>query len=179
MTIRRAVVYVGGASLLAAWFSSAASLSLSPRDTPPASDVPDAATPVEQLAVQIEEQSQRLRQRLEAAPLFEQAVRNPFAFREAPRPPAQPRSPRVEAPALAVPAEPPEPSLALIGVAEQRRGDATVRTAMLSASGTELILVEIGQGVLQRYQVTAVSAEAVELLDQVTGRIRRLALQQP
>ena len=41
MTIRRAALYIGGASLLVAWLSSAASMSLQPGPTAAAPAVPE------------------------------------------------------------------------------------------------------------------------------------------
>jgi hypothetical protein len=54
-----------------------------------------------------------------------------------------------------------------------------MRTAMLETGADQMILATVGEPVLHRYKVTAISVDAVELTDLSTGRIRRLALQIP
>ncbi len=176
MTFRRAVVYIGGASLLVAWFSSAASLSLNRQRQDPA-QVPEAS-PADGLAQHVEAQTKRLKERLAAAPLPPDPLRNPFVFRRtAAAPAAAPR--RVSAPPEPAPIpEPPEPALALIGIAEQGVSTAIVRTAMITTAGDELLLVAVGDAVIQRYRVAAISASGAELVDLTTGQVRRLVLPQ-
>ena len=84
MTLRRATLYIGGGSLLVAWFSSAASVSQ--MRTPPRafSEGQSGAAPTDGVAEAVQAQSRRLRQRLATAPLPPQPLRNPFAFRPAP-----------------------------------------------------------------------------------------------
>jgi hypothetical protein len=177
MTLRRAVFYIGGASLLAAWFASAASVSLNRNPRQIARETDQTPSPIEDLALQVQQQAKRLRERLAAAPLPQEPARNPFSFRTLP-PRPQPRAVRrVEAPAPIVPAEPPEPILMLVGVAEQNRPAGVVRTAMLETGGDQMILATVGEPVLHRYKITAISVDAVELTDLSTGRVRRLALQ--
>jgi hypothetical protein len=178
MTLSRAVVYVGGASLLAAWFSSAASLSLNRGGRGPGAAVDRAESSVDQLARGVQQQSRRLRERLAAPPRAPEPRRNPFAFREPARPAFT--ASRVERTSVpAAPVESPEPVLSLIGVAEHKRPDSILRTAMIATAGDELLMVSAGDSVLQRYRVHAVSADAVELADLTTGRVRRLSLQLP
>ena len=175
MTLRRAVVYIGGASLLVAWFSSAASLSLQRQRHEPA-QAPEPS-PTEGLALDVQAQTRRLRERLASAPTPQEPLRNPFVFRRSAPPPAPPR--RLVAATtgpVSVP-EPPEPALALIGIAEQRVNNATVRIAVITTAGDELLMVRLGDSVIQRYQVAGISANAVELVDVTTGRARRLVLQ--
>lgn len=178
MTLRRAALYIGGASLLVAWLASAASLSLSKQPRQMVHE-PDPGKPqIEDLASTIQRQADRLRRRLAASPVLQQQARNPFAFRTvAARPSAQ--TPRALRPPSAppVPAEPPEPALSMIGVAEQRRPQGLVRTAMLVTAGDELLMVGVGDTVLHRYTVTAINTDGVELSDSSTGRMRRLAMQ--
>jgi hypothetical protein len=177
MTLRRAAVYIGGASLLAAWFSSAASLSLNPnpRQIPREAD----HSRVEDLALQVQEQTRRLRQRLAAAPMPQQPLRNPFSFGTiAPRPQGTVGR-RVEPAPPVAPPEPPEPMLALVGVAEHAKPEGVVRTAMLETGADQMILAGVGESVLYRYKISAISVDGVELTDLSTGRIRRLALQLP
>jgi hypothetical protein len=176
MTLRRAALYIGGASLLVAWFSSAASLSLnrSGAQAVPAEPAPAAAT--DNLAVELRAQRRLLRERLASAPVPQQPLRNPFAFRaRAAKPAAVPRTGVPTVPAA--PMEPPEPVLTLIGVAERLRETGAERTAMIATEGDQLILAGVGDVVLQRYRVIAISAEVAELSDLTTGRVRRIALQ--
>jgi hypothetical protein len=175
MTFRRAALYVGGASLLVAWFSSAASLSFrSPGPQVLHVEHPVALT--DGLAGRLQVQRQLLRQRLAAAPVPQQPVRNPFAFRpravrSAPPPPVE------RTPVAAAPLSPPEPVLTLIGVAERTRDAGAERTAMIATEAGQLILARVGDLVLQRYKVTAIGADAAELSDVATGGVRRIALQ--
>jgi hypothetical protein len=188
MTLRRATLYIGGGTLFAAWFSSAASLSLG-RGGRPASPA-DRSTdpPAQALAVSVQTQARRLRQRLEAAPTPQQPVRNPFAFRPlpavpsapAPRPVVEP-APRESAPAM------PDPPLQLVGLAERQNGDKMVRSAVISTvvntvvnnDVQDLIMAEVGTVILGRYTVTSIGSDAVEMKDTATGGVRRLVLQAP
>jgi len=96
-------------------------------------------------------------------------VRNPFQFALQPRAAVNDTKPLDAAPAtLDVP---PEPNLILIGLAE----DSSIRTAMIE-SGDELVMASEGQTVAGRYRVAKVAADAVELVDLVTGTTRRLFL---
>ena len=117
MTLRRATLYIGGGSLLVAWFSSAASLSMR---TPPrvAADPQSVAAATDGLAEAVQAQTRRLRQRLSAAPLPQQPLRNPFAFRPAPvEMPSAARVREAAAPLAAELAIPAEPRLELVGIA--------------------------------------------------------------
>ena len=178
MTLRRATLYIGGGALLVAWFSSAASLSLgrSPRRAPQAGE--QAASPAQGLALSVQAQARRLKQRLASAPVPQEPIRNPFAFRPAPAAPAAP--PHAVA-TTAAPSTPEpivtEPPLVLVGLAEQRRGDRMVRSAMVTSDGQNLMVAEAGTVLLGRYTVTTIGSDAVELTEISTGHIRRLALQ--
>jgi hypothetical protein len=78
---------------------------------------------------------------------------------------------------IAVEAPPPvEPLPMLLGIAEQATPIGRIRTAMLSATGDELIMAAVGATV-GHYRVTAIGADAVELQDISTGVMRRIALQ--
>jgi hypothetical protein len=176
MTIRRAALYTGGGTLLIAWFSSAASVPLpwTPRPAQSATKAP--ATAVDDLAANMQAQTKRLRQRLASAPLPQQPVRNPFAFRPTAPPPMRPvATHQVVAPPPVV-VVPTEPVLTLIGTAEDHRPEGIVRTAMIATQGQELIVAAVGDTVVQRYKVTSIGSEAIELADSVTGNVRRLAL---
>ena len=180
MTLRRATLYIGGGTLLVAWFSSAASLSLGRNSRRSPRPAEDSTATAQALSVSVQAQARRLKERLAAAPLPQQPLRNPFAFRPAEIAPASTvRSavPLPAPPALEMVAS--EPPLLLVGLAERQNGEATVRTAVVSSDGQELIMAEVGTVLLGRYKVTAVGSDAVDLEDTSTGRIRRLVLQNP
>jgi hypothetical protein len=176
MTPTRAAAYIGVASILAAWLSSAAGVA---RD---AARPPDPAPlrPVErhQLADELRAQTTRLAERLAAAPAPRTPARNPFAFR--PRPAAVAvtgvagsRGAQGAAQALDVP---PMPRLQLIGVAETSTPDGPVRTAMIVADGETLLMLGVGESVGNRYRVAAVDPTSVALEDLESGATRRLVL---
>lgn len=178
MTLRRATLYVAGGTLLVAWFSSAASMSLrTPRRVP---QVVDEGPPAQSLALSVQTQARRLKERLAAAPLPPEPVRNPFAFRPAPEVRVGP-TPRAAVPPLAAaPVEMviPDAPLSLVGLAEHRNGDVLVQSAVISSNGEDSIMAEVGSVVLGRYTVTSIGSDAVEMKDASTGRVRRLVLQE-
>jgi hypothetical protein len=180
MTLRRATLYIGGGTLLVAWFSSAASLSLGRGARPVSVADRDATSPAQALAVSVQTQARRLQQRLATAPTPQQPVRNPFAFRPLPvvrqTPTAAPAEPEPESAPVPTVIEPP---LVLVGLGERRTGDTLVRSAMISSEGQDLILAEVGTAILGRYTVSAIGSDAVEMTDAVTGGVRRLILQNP
>ena len=179
MTLRRATLYIGGGSLLVAWFSSAASVSL--MRTPPRAfrETQSLAAPTDGVAATVQAQARRLRQRLATAPLPQEPLRNPFAFRPAPSP--TPAAVRVRAAVVETaamePLIPEEPRLELVGIAEQRRADGAVRTAMIATESNDLVMAAVGAAVLGRYTVTAIDGDGVTLTETATGRTRRLVLQ--
>ena len=177
MTLRRATLYIGGASLLVAWFSSAASLSLYKNNSQPPSDLEPNPSPMEALASLVQQQSARLRDRAASAPRPQQPLRNPFSFRSVPPPQATGVAPVQTSAAALVAAEPPEPTILLIGVAEQKKPQGLVRTALFATDGDQLVMATVGETVLGRYTVSTISVDAVELMELATGRTRRLALQ--
>jgi hypothetical protein len=156
--------------LLAAWFASAAGVGR-PSIPPVASRSPEAVQ-LDALASDVQSQALRLRQRLAVAPAPRVAIRNPFEFVALPPPTASIRTPAASAPPVVdVPAE---PNLVLIGLAE----DGSTRTAMIE-SGDELVMAIEGQTIVSRYRVVKVGADAIELIDLVTGTTRRLFLRTP
>lgn len=178
MTMKRAAGYAAVFALVVAWLASASGVIGQPgrvSRTPPRSR---EAIATDAIAFDVRAQAERLRQRLATAPVPQQPVRNPFVFYSrpaAPRPAAPP--PPLPSPAPVVDEIDPEPQLKLIGVAEDRKGQNVVRTALMSGPGEELLMATVGQSVLGRYKVTAVGADAVELRDISTDRVRRLGLQ--
>jgi hypothetical protein len=178
MTLRRATLYIGGGSLLVAWFSSAASLSL--MRTPPRafSEAQSISAPTDGVAAVVQAQAHRLKQRLATAPVPQEPLRNPFAFRPAPVAMASPARTHAAAEAVeAPPSLPPEPRLELVGIAEQHTAEGTVRTAMIATEANELVMGAVGTAVLGRYTVAAIDGGGVTLTDATTGRTRRLVLQ--
>ena len=127
------------------------------------------------VALSVQSQAARLRQRLAAAPLPQAPTRNPFTFaaREPVDLPAASARPRTPAPVVADPPLP-EPALVLLGVAEQ----GSTRTAMVGF-GDELLMATEGQTLAGRYRVAKVGADAIELVDLGTGATRRLFLRSP
>ena len=176
MTPKRAVAYVGVASVLIAWLAAAAGVSIgsSPVQSAPVA-VQTAGT--QSLADDVQAQTERLRGRMASAPIPQEPIRNPFAFaprvlrQESRRPSAVPAA--AEA---AAPAPPPEPVLQLIGVAERNTPAGVVRTAMITAGPDELFMVTAGEALGPRYKVTNVGPDVVELTDLVTSAVRRLTL---
>lgn len=103
------------------------------------------------------------------------SVRNLFSLREAvPPAPAyvQPALTTLPAPAVV---EPAAPLPALIGLTERRAQGAVERLAIF-AVGDEPVIAAVGAVVLGRLSVTAISADAVALLDRTTGVTHVLVL---
>jgi hypothetical protein len=177
MNAKRGVLFVGGAALLAAWLAAAADQDRQAPDAPAPHEV-SALDRAEHLARDIQSQAARLRARVAAAPEPAGSGRNPFIFHVRP---AAPRSaPRVSAgsademlPALSIPEPPP---LSLSGIAEDEGAEGVrIRTAVLSGLG-DVFFAKAGDTILERYEVVAVGADAVELRDLTSGRTIRLGL---
>ncbi|MFL6279182.1 MAG: hypothetical protein ACJ731_03665 [Vicinamibacterales bacterium] len=164
----RAAAYVIGGMLLAAWLASAAGVG-SP-SIPPLPTRSAESVQLDALASGVQSQAVRLRQRLAVAPAPRATIRNPFEFVELQPRVTVSRKP-IEPPVIEAP---PEPNLVLIGVAE----DGATRTAMIE-SGDELVMAAEGETVVARYRVVKVGADAIELVDLVTGTTRRLFLKSP
>lgn len=175
MTIRRAALYIGGATLLVAWLSSASSLSPQGGNDVPQAGSAAADEQADRALADMQAHAGRLKQRLAAAPLPQKPARNPFMFGTAP--PAEPAEPARQVRTAALPPPPPaEPVLSLIGIAEERRPEGVRRTAMIATEGDELVVAAIDDVVAGRYKVTAIGQDAVELADSATGLVRRLGL---
>lgn len=181
MTLRRATLYIGGGTLLVAWFSSAASMSLGRNSRRPSTDRRDTSSRTDALAISVQTQARRLAQRLATAPAPQQPVRNPFAFGALPvvrrATPLRMAAPESEPAPLAAAVV--EPALVLVGLAERRTGDGVVRSAVISSDGQDLIMAEVGTVLLSQYTVTSIGNDAVELRETSTGRSRRLSLERP
>jgi len=172
------------AVLVAVWVSSA---TLPPPPVPAVAPQPapraghtatrtDPRKPRDVTSFDLNEAAERLKARLNAQRQSRGLDRNPFEF-------GQPRAPRVApmpvaaAAATTAPAAPVDlpPPFALTGVAEQQKGDAMERTAILTGNG-QMYFAKVGDRVVGRYEVTAVGADAVELREMEGGRVVRLGL---
>ena len=174
MTTRRAVSYGGLFCLLAAWLASAAStLQNQPPDSAPDRAVESPAT--DALVSEVQAHAAKLRRRLASAPVPQAPTRNPFLFESRAASPTR-HALREPAPLPMPPPPPPEPALYLLGVAEDNGPDGPKRTAILGDQTDEVIIVSVGETVLDRYRVEAIGADAIELKDVTTNAVRRLAL---
>jgi hypothetical protein len=165
---------VSGAGALSMWMATA-----------PPSHIPGSVTPEQPRAAagavtagsDIEEQANRLQDRLQQEARYREPGRNLFRF--APKPAVRPAEPAsAQPPVLPVPelptAPPPLP-IRLAGVATDQDGDTTVRTAILSTfSG--VVLARPGDHVLDRFRVTDVEEDAVDLVTIADGTPVRLTL---
>ncbi|MBI3491355.1 MAG: hypothetical protein HY047_06180 [Acidobacteria bacterium] len=171
MSLKRTatIVVVGGA--LAAWLANAAT---SNREIAPA---PIARTaPIEVRGAELASEIARLHERLRPNASPRQPGRNLFSFR------TERARPATVAPTLApgffvpMPAASADSGLKLSGLAEDPGPDGSpLRTAIIS-SQTQLYLVREGETVTERYRVTKISADAVELADLNNGGSLRLVL---
>ena len=179
MSAPRLAAWIIGAAVCGAWLASAAGVTRQARFTPAAPPAADAVQ-FDALAAEVQAQATRLRERLEQAPAPNTTPRNPFRFAPAPAQ-RQVRAATIsratpDLPAVDIAMPHAEPMLDLVGVAETSTPDGLVRTAMMTGGAGDLIMAEPGQRVLDRYDVVAVEADAVELKDVETGAIRRLVL---
>jgi hypothetical protein len=174
MTPQRSAIYLTGGALLVAWLAAANM----PGPGAPAPRARAEAQPPgpDAIAMDVSAQATRLRARMSQAPAPHPDVRNPFAFGAPPRP--HRAAVDIPAPAAleAAPAIPPAPMLTLMGIAEESTAQGLRRTAIIGGDGETLFLVVEGQAVGDRYRVTKIGADAVELEDVITKAFRRLAL---
>jgi hypothetical protein len=170
MSPTRAAAYLGGGMLLAAWLASAAGVGRP--SIPPVASLSPETVQLDALASDVQSQALRLRQRLAAAPAPRATIRNPFEFVALQPPTVSSKTPALSTPPVVE--APPEPNLVLIGLAE----DGATRTAMIE-SGDDLVMATEGQTIVSRYRVVKVGADAIELVDVVTGTTRRLFLRTP
>ena len=181
MTTRNAAVYGVGGLLLVACLAAA---NMPQERDPQALPTSRARRPPDPDAVTMEVQSQatRLRALMERAPVPDQSARNPFSF-GASRPSRVASSASSAASAHAGDGVDPTPAflaplpvLTLMGVAEDTNPAGLRRTAIIGGDGDTLYMVAEGDAVGDRYRVTKISADAVELEDTLTKAYRRLAL---
>jgi hypothetical protein len=170
------VAYGGICCLLAAWLASAASTTR----RPPAAAFQEprgaGTSATETLASEVQAHAARLRERLASAPRPQLPVRNPFVFDRRPIPFTPPPAARKTPEVIAAELTPPEPMLALIGIAEDQGPAGMVRTAIITDEVDAVFVLTVGETLLDRYKVHAIGADAVELKDVASDAIRRLAL---
>ncbi len=169
---------VSGATVLATWLASAPMPSSPMTQSTANAPVRAQATRQEAAPAQVVDlgpEAERLARRVEAVASFAAPARDLFRFRAA-VPVAKvevPVAPAVSVTPTAI-APPAPPPFVLTGIAEDRQGDVLVRTAIVSGPG-DLWLVKAGDVVDGRFQVTAVEADAVEIVRADTGAAVRLS----
>lgn len=169
---------VSGATVLATWLASTPMPSslMTPSTANAPVQAPSAARHVDPAAVDdLGPEAERLARRVAEVASFSAPARDLFRFRPAPpaSTPVSAAPPVVDVAPVAAPAPAPPPFV-LTGIAEDRQGDVIVRTAIVSGPG-DLWLVKAGDTVDGRFQVTAVDADAVEIIRADTGTPVRLS----
>ena len=175
MTSRRTALYLAGGALLVTYFAAA---NMPSQDADRSRDRarPAEAVSTATLAEEVHSQAARLHARMAQAPVPENTSRNPFSFGEPPRARARPDVGATAVVEAAVAAVPPAPMLTLMGIAEEFVIGGVRRTAVIGGDGDTIFMVTEGEPVGDRYKVTKIGADAVELEDVVTKAYRRIAL---
>jgi hypothetical protein len=178
MTARRSAYYGVAGALLVGWLAAANMPSPQGDDSRERGPRPAPTAGATSLADDVAAQAAKLRTRMAQAPVPNQNPRNPFAFGVAPRTVPLPERTvhAAVAPDPAPPATPPQPVLTLMGIAEENLPAGMRRTAIIGADRDVIYMVTEGQAVGDRYKVTKIGADAVELEDIVTHAYRRIAL---
>ena len=173
MISAKTAIYGVGAALLVTYLAAA---NMPGSETPaPARAAAPQPRGGEALADEVSAQASRLRTRMAGAPMPDPQSRNPFSF--APVRHAERSSPAPQPdPVTAMPDVPAPPMLTLMGVAEETLAQGTRRTAIIGADADALYMVAEGDSIGERYKVTKIGVDAVELEDLVTHAYRRLAL---
>ena len=182
MTNLRVAALIGGVAVLAAWMSSAAgmvpSAPVTDRLIGAGSGPAQTATPAP-ARLDFDREVARLAARIENAPRPRHPARNPFRLSAPPR--------RTNPPPLAVEQTPPlapavgdtrtdrPPAVSLAGIGAEPTSDGLRRTAILAFAG-RVFLARIGDEVMGRFEVRAVTDDAVELFDLRDGTPLRLTL---
>ena len=169
MNLKHAATIVTTGGALAAWFAGSVT---SNRTVAP----PPAITrpPIDVRSAELATEVSRLHDRLQPSTAPRQPARNLFRFRPVPQAHAVVSAAAAQLPPEA-PAPPPVVPMRLVGMAEDPGPDGPLRVAFISAEG-QLFNVKEGETFLQKYRVTKISADVVELTDAIDGSIRRLAL---
>lgn len=180
MTSRKLAVYGVGGALLFAYLASANMPTQQDTPSPERNARPAATAGTQSLAVEVRSQAARLHARMADAPVPDTNPRNPFSFAPAPRAPRGAADGLVhaatvaDAPPAVLP--PPLPALTLMGVAEETLAAGVRRTAVIGGEGDTIYMVVEGQAVGDRYRVTKIGVDAVELEDLLTKGYRRIAM---
>jgi len=177
MTARRTAFYGVGGALLVAYLAAANMPSQGERSREREAR-PAATAGSTSIAADVSAQAEKLRTRMAQAPTPDRNPRNPFAFgeprRTVPLPERTVHAAVVETPAVEAP--PPLPALTLMGIAEDASPSGPRRTAIIGGERDALFMVTEGQLVIDRYKVTKIGADAVELEDIFSHAFRRLAM---
>ena len=178
MSARNSALYVAGGALLFAYLA-AANMPAPGSPVPERPSVAVATTGTDSLAGEVRAQTSKLQARMAQAPAPDEHSRNPFSF--AARPLISRDANRGSLVVAAVAAEPAPavlavPALTLMGVAEETVPGGVRRTAVIGGDGDTIYLVIEGQPVGERYKVTKIGADAVELEDLLTHGYRRIAM---
>ena len=169
MNLKHAATIVTTGGALVAWFAGGVTSNHSVAPPPiverPAIDVRGA---------ELTNEVARLHARLQPDTRPQRPSRNLFRFRPAhARAAAAVAAP--EAPPIALPTPPAIVPMKLVGMAEDPGPDGPIRQAFITIEG-QLFTVKEGETVAQRYRVTKIAADVVELTDLNDGTVRRLAL---
>ena len=177
MNASRLAVWIVGAAVFGAWLASAAGVTRQARIARVPPPAPETIQ-LDALAAEVQAQAGRLRERLANAPAPRVAQRDPFSFYSAPARRRTTTSADAHAAVVPQPVIPEvrEPAIELIGVAETPGATGPVRTAMITNEHKDLIMVTAGQRILGRYDVIAITEDAVDLKDVQNGQTRRLIL---
>lgn len=175
MSASRLAAWIFGLGVCTAWLASAAGVG---RDAPPQRTParPTIDAEFTALAIDVQTQASRLRDRLAQAPAPTSQQRNPFSFADRPVRSLRPVVTADVPPAITGEPQPIEPVLTLIGVAEMAGPSGPVRIAMMTGPTGDLVMARVGETVLGRYEVVAIGADAVKLTDTASGDVRTLVL---
>ena len=170
-------MYFAGGALFVAYLA-AANMPSAQSEQSDARSQPAATAGTLTLADEVRSQATRLQSRMAQAPVPENSVRNPFAFGVGAQsaPAAAPDVPPAVADAPLAAPPPSMPALTLMGIAEEFVIGGIRRTAVIGGEGDALFMVTEGEAVGDRYKVTKIGPDAVELEDIVTKAYRRIAL---
>jgi hypothetical protein len=171
---RAVLLLLAALALTVAWLFAASGIRSA--TGPPVVESPRIPpSPLDRAIDELSDQSGRLRRHLDAQGRLAPPRRDPFRFGfvRAPRPAGTAARPPMEAvPQATGEAAPP---LRLVGIAEDRVADQTVRTAII-VSPDGLFLAEEGMTFGGRYRVERIGAAEAQVRDTVTGAAFTLSL---
>jgi len=159
---------LSGVALLASW-AVAPAAPIAPPDTAAAIAAIDQSAPV---VDEMNQQVDRLRERLANPQKFPPPQRNPFDFGRRPEP-RRPVAPVVETPA--VPVEPPPPPLPRLLAIVLNTVDGAATHSGVFSNGDDVNILKAGD-TIGRYVVRSVTSDGAELVERATSRVFRVAL---